>query len=194
MAGACIMQSPSTVQILPPQPTCTREEEFEACIKRLEERIERLENDNDRLQREIYDVKDLAKNRIGELLKEIVDIRDAKKLDKERVNDLADWQAEAEKVLDQHADGLNKIWQATKKAAIAPKGKKTVARIEQLKEILKTGPRTFTELEKLLKISPKEMNRLVGRLDSREYEIFFRSGDGRQKVLRLRRRINNVNL
>ena len=73
-----------------------------------------------------------------------------------------------------------------------PTGKKSKARVEQLKEILKGGSKTYKELERILKISPKEMNRLVSMLDTRSYEVFFRAGDNRQKVLRLRSLTSNV--
>jgi len=72
-----------------------------------------------------------------------------------------------------------------------PPGTKTEARIKALREILKQrGSTTFKQIEKILKISPREMLRLTGYLDMRQYEIFRRQGDGRQKVIRLRAQIS----
>jgi hypothetical protein len=66
-------------------------------------------------------------------------------------------------------------------------GAKTIARIAKIDEILKArGSTTLQELERILKISPKEMNRLLAKLDMRRYEVHARPGDDREKVLRLR--------
>lgn len=71
-----------------------------------------------------------------------------------------------------------------------PPGDKTTARIEQIKSILKSrGATSFGELERILKISPREMLRITKKLDLRYFEITRRPGDARQKVLRLRARI-----
>lgn len=71
-----------------------------------------------------------------------------------------------------------------------PLGEKTVARIDQIKSILKSrGPTSFGELERILKISPREMLRITKKLDLRYFEITRRPGDARQKVLRLRSQI-----
>lgn len=158
---------------------------LQATVKKQALQIEDLQKANDRIEQNVIDVKGLAKTRIGELLAEIVDIRAARKLDNERVNDHAEAIEEFDIKINEHAEAINKVWQAAKKQSI-PKGKKSIARIEQLTEILKGGPRTYGELGRLLKVSPKEMNRLVSMLDTRRYEIFFRAGDNRQKVLRLR--------
>ncbi len=139
----------------------------------------------DRSEQRITDVKGLAKDRIDGLHKEIVDIQILQNVDRKHVNDLAEQLAEVQDLINQHAESINKIWQAAKKTR-TPTGKKSLARVEKMKEILKSGPKTYKELERLLDISPKEMNRLVTMLDTRSYEIFFRSGDDRQKVLRLR--------
>jgi DNA repair exonuclease SbcCD ATPase subunit len=162
-----------------------KNKELEARILTLEKSIVDIKNVNDQTNERIADVKCLAKDRISELYKEIVDIRDKKTVDKETVNEMRKDLDEALDLIDQHAEAINKVWKATKKAPV-PTGKKTLARIEKLKEILRRGPKTYKELERLLGISPKEMNRLVSRLDSRSYEIFYRAGDDRQKVLRLR--------
>jgi len=69
-------------------------------------------------------------------------------------------------------------------------GTKTAARIKAFREILKRGSTTFKEIERLLKISPREMLRLTKKLDMRQYEIFRRRGDAREKVIRLRAQIS----
>lgn len=76
-------------------------------------------------------------------------------------------------------------------SAPAP-GTKTEARIKAIKEVLKTrGSTTFKELERILGISSREMLRLTKKLDMRQYEIFRRQGDTREKVIRLRAQISN---
>ena len=68
-----------------------------------------------------------------------------------------------------------------------PKGEKTIARVAKIDEVLKSrGPTTLKEMERILKISPKEMNRLLAKLDMRRYELHSRPGDDREKVLRLK--------
>ena len=168
-----------------------RIKELELLAAKQARQIEEMDNVNNRLEQQITDVKGLAKDRISELLAEIVDIRNAQKVDRKYVNDLVEELGEAQELIDQHADAINKVWQATKKGRM-PTGKKSKARVEQLKEILKGGSKTYKELERILKISPKEMNRLVSMLDTRSYEVFFRAGDNRQKVLRLRSLMSNV--
>ena len=67
------------------------------------------------------------------------------------------------------------------------KGEKTIARVAKIDEVLKSrGPTTLKELEHILKISPKEMNRLLAKLDMRRFELHSRPGDDREKVLRLK--------
>ena len=73
----------------------------------------------------------------------------------------------------------------------APRGKKTLARINKIDEILKArGSTTLKELERILKIRPQEMSRIVARLDKRHYEIFLRDGNEREKVLKLKAQIS----
>lgn len=150
-----------------------------AALSKLDDRLKDLElsvkpivdkNDaNDSISYNLEEVKGLLKEHNVEL----TDIRDARRFDKNRLEDLSAW--------------LEDLQAAVDKLAKRPTaGKKSQARIAKLKEILKAGPKSYGELERLLEISPKEMNRLVSMLDSRSYEIFFRAGDGRQKVLRLR--------
>jgi len=75
-------------------------------------------------------------------------------------------------------------------APAPPKGAKTLARLAKIDEILKSrGPTTLKEMERILKISPKEMNRLLTRLDKRRYEVHSRPGDEREKVIKLKAQI-----
>jgi len=70
----------------------------------------------------------------------------------------------------------------------SPQGTKTIARIAKIDEILKArGSTTLKEIERILKISPQEMSRLLRRLDKRRYEIFLRDGSKQEKVMRLKR-------
>jgi hypothetical protein len=89
---------------------------------------------------------------------------------------------------------INNLRETAKKTTTAiPKGQKTLERIAKIDEVLKArGSTTLKELEKMLKIRPQEMSRLVAKLDKRRYEIFLRAGDKREKVLRLRAQIVNV--
>jgi hypothetical protein len=82
---------------------------------------------------------------------------------------------------------LVKLEQRPTPAPIPAKGEKTTARITKIDEILKSrGPTTLTQIEHILQISPKEMNRLLAKLDMRRFELHARPGDGREKVLRLK--------
>jgi len=71
-------------------------------------------------------------------------------------------------------------------------GKKTAARIEKLKEILKRngGSRAFTQLQYDLELSSSQFSQLVSKLDMRVFEIFRRPGAKRgEKILKLKARI-----
>jgi len=71
-------------------------------------------------------------------------------------------------------------------------GKKTLARIEKARQILKAsgGSRTFQELEKSLGLSPSQFTYLVSHMDKRSFEVSRRPGGKRgEKVLGLRERI-----
>jgi DNA repair exonuclease SbcCD ATPase subunit len=71
-------------------------------------------------------------------------------------------------------------------------GKKTAARIEKLKEILKRngGSRAFTQLQDDLGLSSSQFSQLVSKLDMRVFEILRRPGTKRgEKVLKLKARI-----
>ena len=72
------------------------------------------------------------------------------------------------------------------------RGKKTEARIKQIRQILKVsrGSRTFQELERSLGLSPSQFSKLLNHLDKRIFEISRRPGGERgEKVLSLRVRI-----
>ena len=71
-------------------------------------------------------------------------------------------------------------------------GKKTAARIEKLKEILKRngGSRAFTQLQDDLELSSSQFSQLVSKLDMRVFEIMRRPGTKRgEKILKLKARI-----
>jgi len=71
-------------------------------------------------------------------------------------------------------------------------GKKTLARIEKARQILKAsgGSRTFQELEKSLGLSPSQFTYLVSHMDKRSFEVSRRPGGKRgEKILGLRERI-----
>lgn len=65
---------------------------------------------------------------------------------------------------------------------VTPQGKKTEARTARLKAILKRcgGPRTFTQLQKDLDLSPSEFTRLVAALGERSYEVYIANLEGRE--------------
>lgn len=76
--------------------------------------------------------------------------------------------------------------------SLAQGGRKTEARIKELKKILKAsgGSRTFGELERSLGLSPQQFTYLVSHLDKRVFEISRRPGTKKgEKVLSLRVRI-----
>ncbi len=97
-----------------------------------------------------------------------------------------DFEAFADKI-NEHSAAINTIWKAVKTAA-PPKGQRTEARIKKLKETLKARRSgiTFKEAEKLLGIRPNQMTKLLSQLDKRCFDIFARSGNKREKVIRLK--------
>jgi len=71
-------------------------------------------------------------------------------------------------------------------------GRKTEARIKELKKILKAsgGSRTFQEMEKSLGLSRSQFSKLLNHLDKRIFEVSRRPGGKRgEKILSLRVRI-----
>jgi len=94
--------------------------------------------------------------------------------------------------LKDHSDSIDeidaRIVQIIQKPKAPPQGSKTIARIAKIDEILKArGATTLKELERILKIRPQEMSRLLRRLDQRRYEVFLRNENKQEKVIRLRR-------
>jgi chromosome segregation ATPase len=109
-----------------------------------------------------------------------------------RIASISDTQDEICDKIDEHAIALNTVWKALKTTpATTPKGEKTLKRITALEEFLKArgSGATFREVEKRLDISPSELTRLIAKLDKRRFEIFARSGDNREKVIRLKAQI-----
>jgi hypothetical protein len=89
---------------------------------------------------------------------------------------------EAIEQIDEHLARIDRM-----RITTPPRGEKTLARIDKIDEILKArGATSMKELERFLKISPKEMNRILSKLDMRRYEVHTRPGDDREKVLRLK--------
>jgi hypothetical protein len=78
-------------------------------------------------------------------------------------------------------------------APTEPRGNLTAARIDLLKDTCKAhgGGITFKEAGRLLGMKPNQMTAFVAQLDKRSFEVFTRSGDRRQKVIRLKTRIND---
>jgi hypothetical protein len=74
-------------------------------------------------------------------------------------------------------------------------GRKTEARIKEVKRILKAsgGSRTFQELERALGLSSSQFSKLLNHLDKRVFEISRRPGSWRgEKVLSLKVRIKEL--
>jgi DNA-binding transcriptional MerR regulator len=119
---------------------------------------------------------------LKDLRQEVQRLKDAKPgITSLRVDDAF----EAIEQIDQHLARIDQV-----RLTAPPQGSKTLARITKIDEILKTrGSTTLKELERILKIRPQEMSRIIARLDKRRYEIFLRDGDEREKVLRLRAQI-----
>jgi chromosome segregation ATPase len=146
------------------------------CLTERQETLERLE--------ELYHGKPPAKEDT-ELLRDVFQKREeAQKSLPSRVFGLEEDIGTLEKVV----HGLKKEDPDVQR----PTGKKTDARIDQIKHILKTsgGSRTFQELQRNLGLSPQQFTYLVSHLDKRIFEINRRPGTKRgEKVLSLRVRI-----
>ena len=133
----------------------------EEATKPLIERLSTIECNQTTLQREIVDLRASSESEIERVCEDIA-------FDRRR---------------------LCQLEQQSRTTALPPVNK-TAARIEHIKSILKSrGATSFGELERILNISPREMSRIVKRLDMRFFEITRRPGDARQKVLRLRSQI-----
>lgn len=127
------------------------------------------------------------------ILKKVSDLEGTLHAQKEEISRLrASGEAEIERVCVDIAQDRRRLatLEESRTITTVPPGEKTTARIEQIKSILKSrGATSFGELERILKISPREMLRLTKRMDLRYFEITRRPGDSRQKVLRLRAQI-----
>jgi len=85
-------------------------------------------------------------------------------------------------------EDLISLEKAVRKGEPRAPGKKTTARIEKLKEILKRdgGSRAFTQLQDDLGLGLSQFSQLVSKLDMRVFEISLRPGAKRgEKVLKL---------
>ena len=114
--------------------------------------------------------------------------RDNKEL-KTRIIELELQQDDHTAAINRHAEAINQVWSIMKRPSV-PKGQKTKVRLKDLDKILRArGARTLSQLEMDLKISPQQMSGLISKLDMKRYNLFFREGNGREKVLMLRSRI-----
>ena len=114
--------------------------------------------------------------------------RDNKEL-KTRIIELELQQDDHTAAINRHAEAINQVWSIMKRPSV-PKGQKTKARLKDLDKILRArGARTLSQLEMDLKISPQQMSGLISKLDMKRDNLFFREGNGREKVLMLRSRI-----
>lgn len=95
------------------------------------------------------------------------------------------------KAIDEDLTSLEK--EVRSKETKAP-GKKSAARIEKLKKILKDngGSAAFKQLQTDMDMNPSQFSQLVGKLDKRVFEVSLRPrGKKGEKVLKLRKRIND---
>jgi hypothetical protein len=129
------------------------------------------------------------------LLDEIAQLREDLERDRQEIKGLKEKITALESIEEQDISRLaldiaqdrRRLAKMEQRPHALPKGAKTLARIAKIDEILKSrGATTLKEVERILKISPKEMNRLLAKLDMRRYELHERPGDSREKVLRLR--------
>jgi hypothetical protein len=92
-------------------------------------------------------------------------------------------------------DDLSTLEKNVHKEAQKAPGKKTVARIEMLKEILKRngGSRTFKQLQDDMDLNPSQFSQMVSKLDKRVFDISNRPGGKRgEKILKLRVRVRET--
>lgn len=112
---------------------------------------------------------------------------------KSRLQGFSEIQDDCSERITQHTGAINKLWQ-TVKTPSSPKGRKTIARIEDLKSILKAhgGSQTFPALQEALCLTPSQFSKLVSQLDKRSFEVSRRYGSKRgEKILSLRSRIKD---
>lgn len=108
----------------------------------------------------------------------------------ERIETLEKKQDEIIEKLNEHAENINTVWNVSKRIS-APKGQKTLQRLEKLNQVLKDRPSrglTLTELERELDVSSQQMSLLISKLDKRIYEISYRKEKGvrHEKIIKLR--------
>jgi hypothetical protein len=112
---------------------------------------------------------------------------------KSRLQGFSDIQDNHGERINEHAGAINTLWQTINTPPL-PRGKKTMARIEDLKRILKArgGSQTFEVLQDALDLTPSQFSKLVSQLDKRSFEVNRRPGSKRgEKVLNLRSRIKD---
>jgi len=149
--------------------------EIKGTFDKLNAKQSRITDEQSRIKQKVEDIPGLVMEQVKRI---DLDIR----ADNNRLNEHAD-------ILDEHLSKINYLTAQINnmhRAPREPRGKKTLDRIEKLDQILRSGPKTFQEIERLLGISPKEMHRIVSRLDMRKYKISPRPGNERQKVIRLK--------
>ena len=146
------------------------------------------------LQQEVKDLKDQVKN-----LEELEEIYHGPAPQPEEVPFLRECWTKKRYVLD---DLPSRVWGIEEDLSTLEKafhknepkapGKKTAARIEKIKDILKHngGSRAFTQLQDDLDLNPSQFSQLVSKLDMRVFEISRRPGAKRgEKILKLKVRI-----
>jgi chromosome segregation ATPase len=112
---------------------------------------------------------------------------------KSRLQGFSEIQDNHSERINEHASAINTLWQ-TIKIPSSPRGRKTTARIEDLKQILKArgGSQTFEALQEALDLTPSQFSKLVSQLDKRSFEVSRRPGSKwGEKVLNLRSRIKD---
>ena len=121
--------------------------------------------------------------------------------DKEILREVWEKRRAAQESLPSRVFGLEEDLQSLEEEVRSQKGKegeprgggrKTEARIKEVKKILKThgGSRTFQELERALDLSSSQFSKLLNHLDKRIFEVSRRPGGKRgEKILGLRVRI-----
>jgi len=121
--------------------------------------------------------------------------------DKEILREVWERRRAAQESLPSRVFGLEEDLQSLEEKVLSQKGKegkprgggrKTEARIREVKKILKVhgGSRTFQELESVLGLSRSQFSKLLNHLDKRIFEVSRRPGGKRgEKILSLRVRI-----
>lgn len=146
----------------------------------------------------ISQLQGLIREATGPILQELQDLRDEVaqlKEDREKdhqkvvaleIQQDRDFEEFADKI-NEHSTAINTIWKAVKTTPV-PTGKKTTARIDRLKSILKArgGTVSFKELRRELGLKPNQFSALVAKLDKRVFQVITNSRAKDEKALRLR--------